>query len=413
MITVRHPFRHARPVLVLLLAAAALVTAAALYVTHGSFVLERLASGDPAGHSDFDTFWASTRALLDGRDIYRTDAAYANLNPPLFTVLIGPLGLMEFLPAYRLWVLVMVLVMVGSMAAVAVELRMRAATVGPVVVAVLLSSPMIGTLGLGQIYPLLTAGLVAAWLADRRGRLVFVGLALGLVVALKPSLAPVLLVPALRRRWLTVGAALLAGTGATVLGWIVCGPDSAPTWAHLLLTNPPVTYWDNASLPGAILRLTSVNDWGRPLVELPGGMVIGLLIGGVLLVSTAWAARRPPADGLDTALWAMAAAALLASPLSWHNYLLVLMPGVVVLIACGRWPVAALLLALSLIGMEWPPIWYGDDNTVPALPVSLYCAILLTYWFALLPRPRPCLGRPNNRLNSGNASAPAPETAIA
>ncbi|HEY4420682.1 MAG TPA: hypothetical protein VGN22_14250, partial [Pseudonocardia sp.] len=66
----------------LLLAAAALVTAAALYVTHGSFVLERLASGDPAGHSDFDTFWASTRALLDGRDIYRTDAAYANLNPP-------------------------------------------------------------------------------------------------------------------------------------------------------------------------------------------------------------------------------------------------------------------------------------------------------------------------------------------
>ncbi|HEY4421413.1 MAG TPA: glycosyltransferase family 87 protein, partial [Pseudonocardia sp.] len=323
------------------------------------------------------------------------------------------LGLMEFLPAYRLWVLVMVLVMVGSMAAVAVELRMRAATVGPVVVAVLLSSPMIGTLGLGQIYPLLTAGLVAAWLADRRGRLVFVGLALGLVVALKPSLAPVLLVPALRRRWLTVGAALLAGTGATVLGWIVCGPDSAPTWAQLLLTNPPVTYWDNASLPGAILRLTSVNDWGRPLVELPGGMVIGLLIGGVLLVSTAWAARRPPADGLDTALWAMAAAALLASPLSWHNYLLVLMPGVVVLIACGRWPVAALLLALSLIGMEWPPIWYGDDNTVPALPVSLYCAILLTYWFALLPRPRPCLGRPNNRLNSGNASAPAPETAIA
>jgi hypothetical protein len=400
-------------VLVLLLAAAALVTAVALYVTHGSFVLERLASSDPAGHSDFGTFWASTQALLDGRNIYRTDAAYANLNPPLFTVLIGPLGLMEFLPAYRLWVIVTVLLMVASMTAVAVEFRMRAATVGPVVVAVLLSSPMIGTLGLGQIYPLLTAGLVAAWLADRRGRLVFAGVALGLVVALKPSLAPVLLVPALRRQWLTVGAALLAGTGATVLGWIICGADSTPTWVQLLLTNPPVTYWDNASLPGAMLRLTSVNDWGRPLVELPGGMVIGLLLGGVLLVSTAWLVRRPPADGLDTALWAMAAAALLASPLSWHNYLLVLMPGVLVLIACGRWPVAALLLALSLIGMEWPPIWYGDDNTVPALPVSLYCAILLAYWGALLPRPRHGLGRPNDQPNLGNASAPTPETAIA
>jgi alpha-1,2-mannosyltransferase len=404
--------RHVGRVLVLVLAAAALVTAAALYVTSGSFVLERLASTDPTIHSDFDTFWRSTRALLDRQDIYRTGAPYANLNPPILTVLIAPLGWLDFMPAYRLWVLITVMLVVASMTAVAAELRLRAAVAVPVVVAVLLSSPVLATLGLGQIYALLMAGLVGAWLLDRRGRLALEGVALGLVVALKPSLAPVLLVPALRRQWTTIGSALLAGTGATVLGWVICGAQSAPTWAHLLLTNPPVTYWDNASLPGAMLRLTSASDWGRPIVEIPGGTIIGLAIGAVLLVLTAWMTRRPPPDGPDTALWAMAAASLLASPLSWHNYLMVLMPGILVLVARGRWPIATLLLTLSLIGMEWPPIWYGHDNTVPALPVSLYCAILLTYWGSLLQRTRREPRRPVEQRNIEDAAAPTTATAL-
>ncbi|MDT7651928.1 MAG: alpha,2-mannosyltransferase, partial [Pseudonocardiales bacterium] len=80
---------------------------------------------------------------------------------------------------------------------------------------------------------------------------------------------------------------------------------------------------------------------------------------------------------------------LLASPLTWHNYVMVLMPGALALVARGRWPAAVLLLALTMIGMEWPPFWYGEDGTASAVPLSLYCAILLTYWAALLPRPAP------------------------
>lgn len=398
----------------LLLAAAAAVTAAGLYVTYGSFVLERLASSDQQTHSDWETFWLSARALLDGQDIYRTEAGLPNLNPPIFSALIAPLGGMEFLPSYRLWVLLMATLFVASMAAVAVELRMRAAGAVPVVVAVLLSSPMVAMLGLGQMYPLLTAGLVAAWIADRRDRLALAGMALGVVVALKPSLAPVLLVPVLRRQWLTVGSALLAATGGTVAGWIICGSDSVPAWVHLLATNGPVTYWDNASLPGALLRLTSVSDWGWPIVEIPGGTVIGLILGVAVLAATAWMVRRPPAEGPDTALWAMAAAGLLASPLAWHTYLVVLMPGLLVLVACRRWPVATLLLALSLIGMEWPSLWWSDDG-VSALPVSLYCGILLAYWGSLLqrPRPRPGLDLHVELIEREPAPPPTPTPAVA
>lgn len=77
-----------------------------------------------------------------------------------------------------------------------------------------------------------------------------------------------------------------------------------------------------------------------------------------------------------------------------------------------RWPVIALLLALSLIGMEWPPLWYGDDKIVAALPVSLYCAILLAYWGALLPRPRREPGRPVEQLNIDDSAGMTPVSAL-
>jgi hypothetical protein len=57
----------------------------------------------------------------------------------------------------------------------------------------------------------------------------------------------------------------------------------------------------------------------------------------------------------------MAGASLLALPLSWHNYLMLLMPGVLVLVVRGRWPIAVLLLALSFIGMEWQWVWGAPE----------------------------------------------------
>ena len=99
----------------------------------------------------------------------------------------------------------------------------------------------------------------------------------------------------------------------------------------------------------------------------------------------------------------MAAASLLASPLSSFTYLTVLMRGVLLLVARGRWPVATLLLSLSMVGMEWPPFWYGADGTASAVPLSLDCAILLGYWVAFLQRPAPAwrsLGLPTGQDSS-------------
>jgi hypothetical protein len=227
------------------------------------------------------------------------------------------------------------------------------------------------------------AGITAAWVLGRRGRPVAEGAALGLVVALKPSLVPLLLVPLVRRRWDTLAAAIATGAAATVVGWAAAGRQSLPTWAERVLVHPVQTYVDNAALAGTLARLTAPSPGAVPLVEVPGGAAIGLLLGAAIVAVTAWLVRRPPTSGPDTAVWAMTAAALLASPLSWHNYLMILMPGALALIARGLWPLAALLLSPALIGMEWQWAWPGGAS--PALAMSLYCGILVVHWVAFLP----------------------------
>src|SRR3712207_8103825 len=132
------------------------------------------------------------------------------------------------------------------------RLRSRWAVVG--VVMLLLSSPLLATLALGQIYPVLALGLVAAWVADRRGRRSISGGALGLVVALKPSLAPVLLWPLVRRRWRAFGAALASGVAATLVAAGAGGPGGTLDWLGLLLDRAASPYRGHASLPGGSAR---------------------------------------------------------------------------------------------------------------------------------------------------------------
>src|SRR5215218_3826459 len=164
-------------------------------------VLGRISTEWMNGHGDFDTFWRSARAFWEGRNVYATGAELENLNPPFWVLLISPLGLLEPLVAYRFFVLVTLSTTVAYLAWMADELRLRSAWAVVGAVMLILSSPLLATLALGQIYPFLALGLVAAWMADRRGRHKISGGTVGLVVALKPSLAPVLLWPLVRRRW--------------------------------------------------------------------------------------------------------------------------------------------------------------------------------------------------------------------
>jgi arabinofuranan 3-O-arabinosyltransferase len=277
--------------------------------------------------------------------------------------------LLDALTAYRVWVVLCVVMVLGSLLLVARELRLRPVPVVFAMAAVLASSPLHGTLVLGQIYPVLLVGLVAGWLAERRGRPVLAAVLFGITVSLKPSLAPILLLYAAQRRWGPLRAGIVSAVVASLVGVLVCGPGSGPAWLRIAFGAPVPDTVDNASLPGLAVRLGI-----PPSIGLVAGVVV---LGGTLAVL---ARHRSRVDPAGTAVWAVLAAGLLLSPIAWHNYLMLLWPGVLVLIALGRTATAAVMLAVAVIPVAW------NAAVVPAVATgrSLYFAILVGYWAVLL-----------------------------
>ena len=366
----------------ILVAAAVWALALALWldVRFMGGILGRISTDVMSVHGDFDTFWRSARAFWQGRDVYATGAELKNLNPPLWVLLISPLGLLEPLVAYRCFVLITLFMTVGYLAWMAGRLRLRPvwAVIGTAML--LLSSPLLATLALGQIYPVLALGLVAAWSADRRGKLVVSGGVLGLVVALKPSLLPLLLWPLVRRRWRTVVAAIGAGAGATLIGAAVVGFGATLDWLRLLSDSSASPYWDNASLPSAAARLFTDNPYAQHVATWAWTIPVAYTLGIAAVVVTAARVR----GGAEAGLWALAAAALLASPIAWHNYLVLLAPGILLLLARGWVAPAFLLLTLQAIPGQWPLLWNQQQTVAATLALTLYLYILLAHWLVLL-----------------------------
>jgi alpha-1,2-mannosyltransferase len=343
-------------------------------------ILGRISTDSMNVHGDFDTFWRSARAFWEGRDVYATGAELKNLNPPVWVLLISPLGLLEPLVAYRCFVLITLFVTVGYLAWMAGELRLRPAWAVTGTAMLLLSSPLLATLALGQIYPVLTLCLVAAWIADRRGKLALSGGVLGLVVALKPSLLPVLLWPLVRRRWRAVMVAILAGAVATLIGAAVVGFGATLEWLRLLSDSSASSYWDNASLPSAAARLFTDNPYAQHVATWTWTIPVAYTLGIAAVVVTAARAR----GGAEAGLWALVAAALLASPIAWHNYLVMLAPGILLLLARGWVTPAFLLLTLQAIPGQWPLLWNQQQTVTATLALTLYLYILLAHWLVLL-----------------------------
>jgi alpha-1,2-mannosyltransferase len=363
------------------LAFGVLALASWMYVRSGFGALAGIASDSMVVHMDFDVFWRSARALLEGGDVYSENGGPSiSTNPPFWTVLVVPLALLEPITAYRVFVLLAVLAGVSYVAWTAEELRLQPAWAVFGASLLVFSNPFLGTLALGQVYTLLALGLVTAWVADRRGKPLVSGATLGLVLAVKPQFAPVLLWPLLRRRWRMLAAALASGAAATLIGLVVAGQDAFVNWLAYVSSRQPDGYWDNHTLPGATARLFRENEFVEPVAMLPWVEPLAYVLGIAIIGLTALRVRKSPEMGL----WALVAASLLASPISWHNYLVLLGPGVLLLMARGRMALAFLLLALQFIPPQWSEPWRGESTGVAPLVLTLYFCILVAHWIAFL-----------------------------
>src|SRR5215203_3270125 len=139
------------------------VIAASLWMQVGYMgaTLGRIATGSMQVHVDFDSFWLSAKAMLEGQDIYDTGVKIVNLNPPVWTALISPLGVLEPITAYRVFVLISLVVTIGSLVWTVEELRLRPGwTVVGVVMLLLAAARHAGArAGLSRACPLARGGL--------------------------------------------------------------------------------------------------------------------------------------------------------------------------------------------------------------------------------------------------------------
>jgi hypothetical protein len=194
-----------------------------------------------------------------------------------------------------------------------------------------------------------------------------------------------------RRRWDAFAAACVSGLAATLVGLVVAGP--AATWRYVGVLNEgsAAAYWDNASIPAAMARFFTEHPYGQNAATLPWMVYVGYAIGIAVVVVTAARIR----GGGEAGLWALVAASLLASPIAWHNYLVLLAPGVLLLLARGRISLALFLLALQAIPAQWPLLWNEEGTVGATFALTLYLYVLLAHWILLLLAVEPGASEPD------------------
>jgi hypothetical protein len=253
---------------------------------------------------------------------------------------------------------------------------------------VLLGSVTIVGLQIGSLNALFLLGLVLAW--RWRDRPWALGVLVGVLVTAKLFLLPLLAWLVLSRRYRAAATAAVLSGGLLVLGWLA-GPLGFGAYRELLAQLSA----SEARKGWSLTALTIAR--GHP--ELAGLATVGLA--AVLLGGAWWLYRR----GHDERLLYAAAVAvgLVASPIVWAHYLVLLAAPLLVLgahratllwFAATGWLLVLPHHTLELLPPElvpwWPVVaaavalaaWVADQAAAPSAPVAGWAATVL--WVALV-----------------------------
>ena len=301
-------------------------------------------------------------------------------HPPYYTLLIAPLGLLDYRTAYYVMAGLNV-VLVAALIVILVwnseRIHRRAALIAAALIAGFF--PLFVTVLQGQSDLVVLVPLAAAYTAWARGRMGWAGIFSALALA-KPQL--LLLVPVLflaRRAWRALAgfAAVIAGLGVvSVIGF---GPGPVLTYLNAvgrwaiggeLPTNGQIVYTDTA-----VYSLRNVLE-----AVSGGGQVMALTVLVILLalvaLSLSW---RPDKPRLDFAL-AIAASLVLSPHQNVHDLALLIIPGFALadLALAGqlRWPrAAAFVLVLSYAAINLTLAFDLWSAAVGAIAIATYLTI--------------------------------------
>jgi Glycosyltransferase family 87 len=294
---------------------------------------------------DFTINWVAAQRLLDGKELYDSEAArpaivahhlgenvgtgtYESfIGPPSTALLHAPWARLSYPNARWSFQVVQFLLMLAAVLITGLAVpRSRRLVVWLVGLAALpFFFPVAASLGLGQVDGFVMFALAAAIWASVRQRWYLLGAALGFAVLLKISPIFVLGFMLLRvgRYWRRVALGAVVTVGAPILASMVVGragdlwtwvTDIAPTLAR------GTRSVENESIPAVIGRMfTASNNIIEPSVELGTIRFLGYAIGIVVALGLWWWRRGAPFDPIELGL--MILIALLSGPLTWVQYL--------------------------------------------------------------------------------------------
>ena len=333
---------------------------------------------------DFLQDYLAARGWRDGQDLYAPTAGLSTRylgpgascyeyipstlrtpHPPAFVFLVLPLTYLPYHVARIVWLLIGSALLVVTLFVLA--RRAGIELLGALAVAVgSLALPIVhNSLSFGQSNELLVALLAFAFVSFRKGDERAGGTALGLAAALR--VFPILLlIPLIREgkaraiKW-TIGvggastlcAFVGAGTGTSLRFLTVVTPNNFRFW---------VAEPRNVSLVGSIYRWLTKNLWFSPGVDMHAlafGLSLAVILGCVV------AALRTPATVSQDGFLATMPWMILAAPLAWEHYLVVLLPSIVVVslaaLESHRPPPIAWMLGAAIVVV----------GIIPGLPVNI------------------------------------------
>jgi hypothetical protein len=323
------------------------VAAVLTFAVSTALVVLAGASAGTLGH-DYLAYDAAARRLLAGRPLYDTSVEAAGgfglyFYPPPFAVAVLPLAATVSADlAVWLWTGALVAALVAGIAFLPVGRTTRWLVLGLAGI----SWPVVYSIKLGQVGPLLVLLFALGWRGLASDRVVGLVAALGGLVKIQPLL--LLGWAILRRRWGAVGL------GAAVLGVLaaaatpVVGAGAWPDFVSLLTrVSDPITTPGNVTV-GAVLYRAGV---ARDVAATVQWLTVGL-VGLAWLVATL---RRPTVVGY----LATVVVSQLVSPILWDHYAtLALLPVAYLADRGWSWAILVPLATPWLLAGQIPAVMY-------------------------------------------------------
>jgi alpha-1,2-mannosyltransferase len=365
------------------------------------------------GYGDFIAFHGPAKRLIEGGDIYAVvpvsdfphldrgipgrDHLHPNLNPPFQTVLLAPLGLLEYRTALMVWVLVSMLCGTAGAYLLGAGMaeggsRFRAGVLWAAVL--FLYYPTLISLLYGQWALVPFFLLVLAWLAWRDERMTVAGGILGGLAAVKLFFGAFLLLLLFRRAWRGVASFVVVGAMCTAASVAVAGFDSLIRYGSIIAGVDWYSGSWNASFLGYFSRIFGGGE-GVPLIQAP---VLGrtltyafsvLALGSLMFVPRLQAERTKRRLAGDLAFAMAIPVMLLVSPFGWQYYFSFLLIPFVVLWN-GTREIGNRMVILVLLVVAWllgtvptalTPAWQLDgDPGIAFWWGGTYFYSLLLFW---------------------------------